>query len=257
MLDEIKTLYENRADSLDIDWRNENKNTLIKLACEHRDNDAYVAAVMVRYWSKIPKYYYKCKLVTTPEDIHEWLTIAVLYALDKQPWNNPKQDIYNDPNGPDKVLNRAMESRRLTFYQQLNRYNRKINSDMLSLNILTADYKDVFAPTYEDIYDIEVNDIVLKFFNKKEYMTAFILDTIFHEKLVIEDNNIKKLCYHLHHIDDIACKIFSSRYNLPLEIVENASKYIINLNQATLKRRVQYSLIRLKNTLKESDYRTC
>ena len=260
MLDEVKQIYKQTADSLPIDWVKEDKNNLINLACEYRGTpleDAYVAAVMLRYWSKISKYYSRCKLVATPEDIHEWLTIAVLYTLDKQPWKNPKLDIYNDVNGPDKVLNRAMESKRLTFYQQLNRYNRKINSDTLSLSALTTDYKDVFTPTYHDIYAVEVNDVVLKFFNKKEYMTAFILDTIFHEKIIIEENNIKKLCNHLRHIDTVSCKIFSHRYNIPLEIVENAASYILNLSPIKLKKRVEYSLIRLKNMLKESDYRTC
>ena len=80
--------------------------------------DAYIAAIMLRYWNKLDSYYYKCKLVITPEEVHTWLTIAVMYAINKKPWENPKMGIYNDETGPDKVINRIIESKRLTFYQQ-------------------------------------------------------------------------------------------------------------------------------------------
>ena len=150
MLDEYKKLYEEIATAGLPEWKTINKNELIKTASYLENGylkDSYVAAIMLNYWNKIGKFYSKCKLVTSPEDIHTWLTISVLYALDRKPWESENSSIYNDPNGPDKVINRCMECRRITFYQQLNRYNRKINSAILSLDSLVEDYKDQIGLT--------------------------------------------------------------------------------------------------------------
>lgn len=258
MLEAARELYERTADSYIEDWRTADKNYLVKKACEFPnglEKDAYVAAIMCRYWNKIPKFYYMCKMVTTPEEIHMWLTIAVLYALNKQPWNNPKCNIYGDPNGPDKVINRVMASHRITFYQQLNRYNRKINSDTLSLNTLTDEYKDVFSPSYKDKYEFENNDIVIKLFNKKEYMLSFILDAILYEGINCDLENTKKLCSHLRNLDDNHCKIFSYRYDIPLEKVTDSITYITKLSNNNLKKKVEYSLVRFKSVLKEGDFK--
>ena len=98
MLDEYKKLYEEVATAGLPEWKTINKNDLIKTASYLENGylkDSYVAAIMLNYWNKIGKFYSKCKLVTSPEDIHTWLTISVLYALDHKPWESEKSSIYN------------------------------------------------------------------------------------------------------------------------------------------------------------------
>jgi hypothetical protein len=256
MLEGIRSIYEKVATNLLPDWKDIDKNDLIRKACEYENGpykDAYVAAIMLKYWNKIPQFYYKCKLVTTPEDVHTWLTTAVMYALNKQPWNNPESTIYNDPNGPDKVVNRGMESRRVTFYQQLNRFNRRINSDILSLDTLVEDYKDVFIPESSDSYAFEHEELVQQFFNKKDYFMAFMIDAIFYEGVVTDTLNKKKLLTHLRHLDKNFFKRFSKTYNIPTEDVQKAATYVTQVSAYKMKTKIEYNLLRLKKVIQEGE----
>lgn len=253
MLEENKEIYENMADVMVPNWREMDKNDLVRKACEVKDyeRDGYVSAIMLKYWSKLNNYYYKCKLVTTPEDVHSWLVTAVMYAIERQPWKNPKMSVYNDKNGPDKVINRIIESKRLTFYQQLNRYKRKINSAILSLDTLTDEFKDIFMPNYNDEYNFESIELVLRYFNQQEYMIAFIIDAIIYGDILRNEQYIKNLSIHLRKLDNKFCEEFAERYNLPLEKVIEGSKYIVNLSTNKMKRKIEYNMIRLKDILKE------
>ena len=190
-------------------------------------------------------------VATSKEDIHEWLTTAILYAINKHPWDSPDASIYNDPNGPDKVVNRGMECVRLTFYQQLNRYNRKINSAILSLDSLTEDYKDAAAPTYLDDYIYEVHDIIIQYFEVEEHIMALMLNAILYENWDITEDNAKRAAIHLKKLDIEDAKQIASRYNLNCDKVIKSVKYCNSLTVDELRRRVQYSFIKLKDIVKE------
>lgn len=253
MLENIKSNYQEVADLNLPNWREINRNDLIKTAAELKNGplkDGYISAIMLTYWNKIIKYYYKCSMVATPEDIHSWLVIALTYALDNKPWENPKSSIYNDKNGPDKVINTAMESRRLTFYQQLNRYNRKINSDLLSLDKLTEEYNDVFVPAVHDKCDFEIGEFIVDYFKNKDYFMAFMIDAIVHEDVLTPNFNIKRLSSHFRHMDDIFFYRFSNMYSIPIDEVREASTYVSNLSTYKFKNKVEYCLILLRNKFK-------
>ena len=80
MLEETRKIYLETADNNLPGWRKIDKNDLIKTAAD-LDNgplkDGYMSAIMLTYWNKIIKYYNKCSMVTSPEDIHTWLVIAL------------------------------------------------------------------------------------------------------------------------------------------------------------------------------------
>ena len=254
MLEENKQLYKEVADNVIPDWEKINKNELIRLAskCENkRLKDGYFSAIMLKYWNKIDSYYYKCRLVTTPEDIHQWLSDAILYAIERTPWEDPSMNIYEDPNGPDKVINRIVESTRLTFYQQLNRYKRKINSNLMSLDSLSDDYKDLFSPIYRDNYDFEVHEFIIKSFNKQDYLLSFIIDAIIYEDVFKGGIEIRKVIHHLKRLDDTFAKNFAERYNLDYEKVKESLQYVVKLSPLMLRKKIHYNLIKLKEELKE------
>ena len=257
MLEGNKRIYEATAKSLIPDWEDINKNELIIRASKCEDEsmrDAYIAAIMLRYWSKMERYYYKCQLVTSPEDIHTWVTMAVLYALENKPWENPDSSVYQDPNGPDKVMNIYIESRRLTFYQQLNRYKRKINSAIGSLDSLVDDFKDVFMPTYNDEYDFVYNQIVADYFTKKDYFIAFMMDAILYEDVMSDGLlNRRKLASHIRNIDDEFCKIFAERYNIPLDYVKYSTQFVTKLSSYNMNKKIEYGLARLEKVIKEGE----
>lgn len=188
-------------------------------------------------------------MVTTPEDCHTWLIEAILYAINEQPWKNEKSSIYQDPNGPDKVINRVMESKRLTFYQQLNRYNRRINSDTLSLNRLQEDYNDLFTPIVHNDSFIELKELVLDYFNKKDYFVAFMIDIIMFDNVVNEELNKKRLSFYLRNMDKKYFTRFSQTYEIPLDKVIKAGSYITSMSNYNVKKKIEYNLIRLREVL--------
>ena len=254
MLDENRLIYEEVADAYIPDWKTIDKNHLIRMASELPNGptrDSYVAAIILRYWNKIGRFYSKCKLVATQEDVHAWLTMAVLYAIDNKPWNNPESSIYNDKNGPDKVVNRVMECRRITFYQQLNRFNRKINSAILSLDSLTDDYKDSVCPTYNEDYIFEAYDLVIRKFKQGEYMMSFLLDAMLTMNLSGDEDNYKKFMSHINSIDDEFCQEYADRYGLPLDDIKCAVTIFSGMRPVDMRKNIQYNLIKLRNILKE------
>lgn len=253
MLEQTKKTYEEIASLHINNWRELNKNTLIREAVAHREDklfEGYLSAAMLKYWDKMLSYYYKCRLVITPEDAHSWLVTALMYAIDNHPWDRPDSTIYQDKNGPDKVVNRVLESRRVTFYQQLNRFNRKINSVMLSLDTLTEDGVDTKTPVYEDEHRWEVDEIIQNYFNKKDYFTAFMIDSIVYEKHKLTFHS-KKLATHLLTLDDFYCSCFAARHNIDKSKVVKASTYITRMTRYKVKSKIMSTKEELKRVLKD------
>lgn len=254
MLDEYKLIYEEVASVGVPNWKQVNKNDLVRSASSLQNGplkDSYIAAIMLNYWHKISRFYNKCKLVATPEDVHMWLTISVMYAIDTKQWENENSSVYQDPNAPDKIINRCMECRRITFYQQLNRYNRKINSAILSLDSLTEDFKDAVSPTYMDSYLYEVHDVIAKNFDAGEYLIALILNAILYESWEVSKENDKRVVNYLKKLNITESEILSERYDIKQQQAIDAIKYCNSLTMDELRRKVQYSFIRLQNIIKE------
>ena len=212
---------------------------------------------MLRYWNKISTYCYKYKIGVTPEEIHDWLVSAVMYAINIKPWEDEKSNIYQDPTGPDKVINRCMESRRLTYYQQLNRYKRKINSGISSLDSLVDEYKDVFSPTSHDEYTFEYDELIKKYFNDKDYFMSFLIDAIMYADVFCDgDFSKRKVSVHFRNLDDVYCDIFSWKYNLDFDEVKESSEEIKKLNSYNMKRKIEYNLLKLRKKM-ERDNNLC
>lgn len=254
MLDEYKQIYEEVASAGLPNWKKVNKNELIKTAASLSNGpqrDSYVAAIMLNYWNKISKFHSKCKLVATPEDVHTWLTTSVMYALDKRPWESDTSSIFNDPNGPDKVINRCMECRRITFYQQLNRFNRKINSLILSLDSITEDRKDSVAPAYTDFYLFEVHNIVTSQFLDHHYVGALLLNGVLYDNLKVSEDDYRKVANQLKKVDIADAPTLSERYNVTQSLVEEAIVFCNSTSVEELRRRAEYSAIKLRELVKE------
>lgn len=253
MIQETKEIYKELANLYVPDWETKNKNDLVREAIVHKKDssyDGYISAIVLRYWGKMIAYYHKCKLVISVEDAHAWLVEAIMYAVRKHPWTNPDSSIYEDENGPDKVINRVIESRRLTFYQQLNRYNRKINSCLLSIESMTEDFADANTPTINDNYTVEYDDIILETFSVKDYFNSFMLDAIIYENCTLDENHLGPMCKHLRFLDDHYCRIFANRYNLDFDRVKRASSYITRMERSNIMDRLEKAPTELKRMFK-------
>lgn len=240
MLLENKQNYENYADSfLKYNWRKDNKNNLFRKYIENEKNipirDAYFSAIIYRYWNKLYKYYNLSYTSATPEDVYYWIINAAQYTLKKRMWENPKSSIYNDPNGPDKVMNRMIKSFRLGHYEKTNTDKRRLNINTLSTDYLLESLGDSSLPIIEDrdlsLLEDPVKDIIKEFFAKKDYFTSFMIFNIVFQDVFISDNkgkikklNPKKLNYCMRHIDENICDIFSKNTHIKLEDVKSAAK---------------------------------
>lgn len=107
-------------------------------ALAKRDDDKnkmnyYFSALMDRYWYKILQWVRNSSSLRLPsEEFVGWLEDSILIAFR---WalgdlNNP---IYNDPNGPDKVINRCCFSTRGREYQYYNKDKRKNSTQAVSI----------------------------------------------------------------------------------------------------------------------------
>jgi hypothetical protein len=254
VLEEYKKIYREIADIAVPNWETINKNELIREAIVNKNSesfDGYMSAIILKYWNKMCSYYYKCRLVITPEDAHAWVVQSILYAIENQPWTKEDSSIYNDKNGPDKVVTRYLECLRLTFYQQLNRYNRKVNSLALSLENLAEDYLDAYTPKIEEDSRLLYKDMIENYFNKKEYIKSFILDIILYDYDMNKNFSRKRLVTMLRSLDNSYYKIFSKRYNIEETKVQNAVQKTKKLTLHKLKNLTELILIQLKEDLGE------
>lgn len=266
LLEEYKEAFRKCADLVE-GWQDLSKNDLCRKYVENAGNptvqNAYFSAIMYRYWNLIGKYYYMSSNVASVEDCYEWLEDSVYGCLKATSWDRADSSIYNDPNGPDKVINRCMKCARLTYYQFINRKKRKDNFGMLSLEEMT----ELFGTTVsepesseyadDDVSKWAIESYIKKLFDKKDYFVAFMLDIILMEEVfdvatstssgMSINFNLKKLTKMMSNITEEYTQQFASRYNIELETVQLAISYFKDLKPPTIKAKIQTTLERLQH----------
>lgn len=270
MLEEYKLHCKEQAAAIP-GWEQLSKNELCNRYIETEDKstkDAYLAAILYRYWKLIPKFYYQSSNVCSPEDCYDWLVESVLCALNCKRWTESDSSIYKDPNGPDKVINRAMKCARLNFYQFINRKKRKDNFGILSLDELKENLND----NSNDIEDpqssvndetiISVKEYIKDIFNGKEYFLAFMLDCIVTENIFDKEGtyvklNQKRLTKLLRELDSIYAAQFATRYEFEKDKVLHALAYCQGLTPSKIQSKIEYNLLKLKHDKKLLEVLTC
>ena len=95
--------------------------------------DSYFGALMDRYWHKIHQWIRNsASLHLPPETFVNWLEDSILIAF-RWALGDPDNPIYDDPNGPDKVINRCCFSTRGREYQYYNKDKRKNSTQAISI----------------------------------------------------------------------------------------------------------------------------
>jgi hypothetical protein len=213
--------------------------------------NAYLGALMVRYWPLIPKYYAMSSNVAEPEDVYGWLVDSIMYALKHRRWNDEDSNIYQDKNGPDKVINRRMKCARLTFYQFINRKKRKEDFGTLSLDQLQEDLNDNIDFEEDSLNimntgELDLKDYIVDQFRVKDYFLAFLLDIVINDNIFefdVESQmsvlNKKKLVKRLKAIDQKYCLRFAETYKLDSDYVLNSLKYFNPKSTNYLNRKIE------------------
>ena len=260
MLEAYRKLYEQCADAIP-DWKKINKNDLANKYLKFKDDphfaNAYLSALILKYWGALNKYKLRSFRSAEDETFLEWLVGAILRALRDHKWTDPSNKLYGDPNGPDKVINRCIISERLIWYQSANTDKRRLNFQATSienLNDLLGESSPL--PVYEedgcDASTLDIKYLVRKFFNQREYATAFAIDGIINydtfERTKDEEGkyliqfNKKKLMRHLGKLGEPFCKAFASQFNIPITQVRCAAEEFQHLSRNRRQRQVDRGL---------------
>ena len=264
MLKDIKQTYEHLASGI-ANYKSINKNTLLRAYVDVLEQgdlenaEMYFGAIVCRYWGLIDKYYNLNMKVVSKEMCYDWLINALLYALSHHRWTDPDASVYNDPNGPDKIVNRCMLCEKQSFYQNSNYDKNAINYRASSLDKMVEDAGDsVFSETdittLDDVVDSTV-DLVKKEFLMQNYFTAIMIDGIVNFDTfvaTIDDNgkhmqfSKRKLIKHIKTLDDDFINYFSKKYSVPKERVSRAVYLCQQLTPQRAYTQLRVNLDRLK-----------
>ena len=266
MLDEYKEMCRTSADLVE-GWENISKNDLCRLYVANKNNptlqNAYLSAILYKYWNLISKYYYMSSNCTTPEECYGWLVDSVSCCVNLASWENPESSIYKDPNGPDKVINRCMKCARLTYYQFINRKKRRDEFGSMSIDELKELYGDEVPepcdPSQEyDIAELMIRDYIISEFNRKNYFVSFLLffivfDNVFDSCAVSGSYresklNLRKLTKSLNNITDSHLEAFSLTTGLHIDDVVKAADYIKGIVPSNMKKKIEQTLESLKHS---------
>lgn len=264
MLEDIRKSYLQLANSIK-GWETENKNDLINKYIDNKDNrslrNSYFAAIMLRYWGNIFKYYNLSSKTIELEECYAMLCEAIKYILDTEKmhkWRDPNSEYSKDKNAPDKFINMSIYSGRQYFYQASNTDKRKVNYTTASIEGQMEDFGDGAAclencccDVEEYMNKIELNRLIQKFFiddrpiealiidgicyqdSFKEEKTKVVFDTVDKNGYPVKDKqyrvkytfNERMLVKHLTSLDDTYSKHFLKFYNI------NKDEFKITLNK--------------------------
>lgn len=267
---EYKTLY--KCASIIKDWRTINKNDLANKYIDNEKDEvlkeAYFSALMLRYWGNIGKYYTNSKASGfTIEDCYSWLIEALMYALNQRKWKYPNCSLYNDKNGPDKIINRCIYSRRQYYYYLSNTANRKTNFCTLSVDNnenIDEDHNVNLIDTSCLTYNISKDISTVSYFLYKDnkWFESFLLNylnlndfLIYSKKEAKWEINKRSLISSIKNISYETFRLIVTKIstNITEENIKNNYKELKEIKQNKLKNIINQSLINLKenNNLKE------
>lgn len=192
MLEEIKQTYIQFANNIP-NWKTMNKNDLANLYLENEHKEPersyYFSALMCRYWKHVYRFYKSSKSTRLQiSDFTNWLAESFFVAFKYRRWKDPSSKLYNDPQAPDKVINRCIYSTRMRYYQKYNMDKRKVNyrTDSIERQLDSfGHHADVYD--YLGVEDIDKSeeickDIINYYISKGNILNAIVLDIIcFHD----------------------------------------------------------------------------
>lgn len=233
MLDEYYKIYRERANNVP-GWEHIDKNELINRCVDAVEGseqyDYYVAAIVCRYWQSLCSSYQQSYMAASEEDVYDWFISSILYVLKHKAWRNPESPLFTDAKGPDKCINVKLKCARLTFFQQNNRYNRKINHGVESIEKLADELGDACAPsTVDQISDNSAfYDWIRNEYLSMNYLHALTLDLIISSDVFNDcqtDPNqsfsMQKLIKQIKTLDDVYFRYFSNEYDFSLGDVQS------------------------------------
>lgn len=266
LLDEYKELCRVSAEIIP-GWTHMSKNDLCRAYVANKSNpvlqNAYMSAILYKYWNLIGKYYYMSSNCVSPEECYEWLVDSVSCCVNLASWENPESTIYNDPNGPDKVINRCMKCARLTYYQFINRKKRKDDFNILSIDELRELFGNGCPEPSEDEQEFDlgsflIREYILEEFRRKNYFVCFLLQFVISENVfdVVSSKqmgkfsqlNIRKICRMLCNITEEQIQQFCLDNKTSIQDTRKAVEYIRMIPPSKMRKKVLQALEDMKHS---------
>lgn len=265
MISDLKRSYEEKAEIIP-NWRKANKNDLANKYIENESDpilsQAYLSALICRYWGLISKHYNTCYKSVSIDDCYDWLINSITYALKHRKWLDPQSKMYGDPAGPDKIINRCMLSSKRIFFQASNYMKRTLNFKTTSVDALIDDIGDFIRDEYDHFCDVEdsSNLLVNQAVNRNNYFLALIIDVIAHfdtfesktvDNTTFADFSMRKLVKCLRDLDDNYIDYFEKRYseiNVDRNYLKNTVSECKTSSSGKIYNKINSNLQYLKNS---------
>lgn len=255
MLSECREIYVKSASSIP-DYKKIPQMELIDKYLEGGPrSEAYLSALILRYWNIIDKQLYKDKGLYDEKEAYDRYIEALMYAIQYQPWKSEDSSLHGDPKAIEKLLNTCVNCSRANWFQASNRLKRKINHGIGSLESLQEDYNDSFLPAdmYEETSVFSYQNLVVRYFNRQQYLLALMLDVIVNDISFTTSTDdkgiIQAIKKSIRSLPDNYSQIFAETYSLDAKQVETSFKYIYNMSDVKLKQSIEVYLYKLRSVL--------
>ena len=208
---------------------------------DYNNENRCISEIIVRCWNVFDVMYYQRNpnMMIPLEDMHDIFLDSLCYILEKRVWLDKSNKLYNDKDAVIKSLYTVMESRRKNYLIAQFRQKRKLNTTSISIDFLKDKFQDgYFSKTVDNIeYNKSIlQNIIVNKFNKKQYITAIILDAILNYNVFNSEGfDKRKLKKYLKNISIENIQLLNNRYNINIEKcpdIKDLDKTIYNvLNQ--------------------------
>ena len=240
-------------------WDKVSKSELVNKYIEYEETDRelasdYMAAIICRYWPKIQRFHRTMYFSSSYEDVYDILINSILRAIKARRWLDKDSSIYNDPNGPDKVINRTMICERLNLLAYKNRSKRVADLNPLSTEELEDGSGDYYAYNNENASfsidnELEITSNLKFLYNKKLYLAMFVYYSIAFNLGTFKDKMFSsKFCaIALLNLTDEDFIEIASLINKDVdEIKKDYSIAVLSKNRTDLKLNIEYAILKLK-----------
>lgn len=266
MINETYDILKSCASTID-GWEKMTKSQLLRECIKHPENSleyqAYMSAILCKYWYLIKTYKEIDKQFASEEDIFGWISDALMYTLKNHKWDDSPE--HYQENEPASHFMTVFRCTRITAYQSSNRNKRKINATLSSVDKISDEYN--VEPFYREeaddlinksISNYHITTIVKHQIEKHKYLSAFIIDHIVNENVFgkVEDGiylDINKLNLSLRKMDQIYAESFAETYEENREDIIRAVGEITEMSPKKIKSGILFSLkeLSLDNKIKD------
>lgn len=259
MLNEYKNLYKESADLVP-DWKNMSQTELAEKCAEKGPSyENYIAALILKFWHIIDRNLYRDKGIYDELTAYDWYMNAIMVVINYNVWTDKNSTVYNDPKAVEKMLNTCVNCDRANWFQASNRYKRKINHGINSLDLLKESFGDSVMPL-ELVDDIEFSsykDLVVSYFNKQQYLMALVIDVIVNDINIEQISDDKSLVYQIKKsiksLPENYFISFAKNYDLDKNLVEKSFSYIYNMSDNRMKSSIENYIYKLRSLLKKDN----